>query len=123
MSLGGKNTNEGLDSKALEKSDKTNIQYLKNIKSNFIFKKICNNLNKEKAMKIFNYNKSLQKKLNLSLDDYKELSKIEIELEVLHEEKLIKKKNYFINYHREDLSSFYHIFLMKIKMKREETII
>ena len=44
MSLGGKNTNEGLDSKALEKSDKTNIQYLKNIKSNFIFKKICNNL-------------------------------------------------------------------------------
>ena len=43
-----------------------------NLKSNFIFKKILEYMKKNKSFEIIKYNKKLQKRLNLSINDYKE---------------------------------------------------
>ena len=55
-----------------------------NLKSNFILKKIFDLMKENKKLKIINYNKTLQKRLNLTLNTYKEYyqnhSPIEIEL-------------------------------------------
>ena len=53
---------------------------LDNLKSIFMFKKIFNNLHKNKLLLISKYNKRIQNKLNLSIKDYKEFSNIEIEI-------------------------------------------
>ncbi len=44
---------------------------LKNIKSSAIFKTIFNKLFLKNKLKLFRYNKSFQKKLNIFLNDYK----------------------------------------------------
>ena len=54
---------------------------LNKIKSNFIFKRIFDNLKEVKKLDIIRYNKSFQNKLNKDIDDYfNEYSKIEIDL-------------------------------------------
>ena len=58
-----------------------------NIKSNIILKKIFDNMEKNKSLEIMKYNKKLQKRLNLSINDFKEYyqmyySPIEIELKL-----------------------------------------
>jgi len=54
-----------------------------NLKSNFIFKKILEYMKKGKSLEIIRYNKKLQKRLNLSINDYKEYYQpIEIELKI-----------------------------------------
>ena len=45
-----------------------------NIKSNYILKKILNLIIKNKLLNILKYNKNLQKRLNLSINDYKDSS-------------------------------------------------
>ena len=42
----------------------------KNIKSIFILKKPFTYISQNKCLKLVKYNKSLQKKLNLTIDDY-----------------------------------------------------
>ena len=53
--------------------DKKDI--LTNIKSNFIFRKIFSLLANNKKLDIINYNKNIQKKLNITLEDYKKYGK------------------------------------------------
>ena len=57
-----------------------------NLKSDYFLMKTFNIMKKNKSLKIVKNNKKLQKKLNLSINDYKEytqlFSPIEIELEV-----------------------------------------
>ena len=53
---------------------------LDNIKSKIILKKIFENISVYKYVNLIRYNNHLQKKLKKSLDDYKALSKIEIEI-------------------------------------------
>ena len=67
-----------------------------NIKSNFILKRIFGILKKHKELEIILYNISLQKKLNLNIDDYKEYSQLYSSIEI--ELKLVENKyNKFIN--------------------------
>ena len=47
---------------------------LENLKSYFIFKKIFASIKKIKQLDILRYNKKLQKRLNLNINDYKEYS-------------------------------------------------
>ena len=54
----------------------------KNIKSIYITKNITKYLLQNKLLYIIKYNKSLQQKLNFSLNDYKKYSLIEIELKI-----------------------------------------
>ena len=51
---------------------------INNIKSLTIFKKIFNNNNENKILKIIKYNKEIQKKLNYNIDDYKQITLIKI---------------------------------------------
>ena len=46
-------------------------QGLSNIRSNYILKEICSFISYHKILKIINYNKEIQSKLSLKIDDYK----------------------------------------------------
>ena len=47
---------------------------LRNIKSIFILKKFFDYLNKGKSLEIIKYNKNLQKRINININNYKEYS-------------------------------------------------
>ena len=72
------------------------------LRSDYIFKKIISFMKRNKSLVIMKYNKKLQKRLNISINDYKEYSEIEIELKLLMENMvnlliyLIKIKNIII---------------------------
>jgi hypothetical protein len=79
---------------------KFSFQHLKSI---YILKILFNFMKKGKALEIIRYNKRLQKRLNISINDYKEYSQlIEIELKIADNKygkfikNLMKKKNIFI---------------------------
>ena len=80
---------------------------LDNIKSIYILKKLLDNIQKFKSLSIFKYNKKIQKRLNLTFDDFEEICKIEIELKPLKFRD--NEKNIFINIAKED-ESYYHIY-------------
>ena len=72
-----------MNSKSIEKNEKLK-QGFENLKNNFIFKKIFNIMRKNRTLEIVKYNKILQKRLNLSIRDYKAYySSIEIKLKLL----------------------------------------
>ena len=77
---------------------------LSNVKSKYILSKIFKNMNKNKSLEIVKYNKKIQNRLNLSIQDYKEYSEIEIEVIPTN-----KRYGKFININ-ENEKSFYHIF-------------
>ena len=80
---------------------------IENIKSRYILSKIYNNMTKKKKLEIIKYNKKIQNRLNLDVNDYKEYSEIEIEI-------IPTKDKYgkFININEND-KLYYHIFLIK----------
>ena len=99
----------------------TKLSFL-NIKSNFILRKIFDNLEKNKSLEIMKYNKQLQKRFNLTINDYKEYfeyyySPIEIELKLVD-----NIYDEFINIPEED-SEYYHIYFddSKEEIKRNYT--
>jgi len=83
----------------------------KNLKSDYFLRKLFDNIKKYKTLKIMKYNKKLQNRLNLSINDYKEYSKlyssIEIELKLSDNEHAENDK--FINIPEED-KEYYHIY-------------
>ena len=83
---------------------KENILY--NIKSKVVMKKIVEKIQKLTLLKLFNYNKKIQLKLDLTLDDYKSNSLIEIEL--IPKDQGISN-NFFINYDK-NTKKYFHIF-------------
>ena len=102
--------NETIEEEPIEYPKKkvlTNLENVKqegdldNINSKYILKKIFDNINKEKAFKIINYNKKLQNKLDISIKDYKELFEIysTIEIEIIPKKQEINDLafNWFIN--------------------------
>ena len=55
---------------------------ISNIKSNYKLKQIFNNLTKKKSLEIIKYSKSLQKRFNLNINDYKEYIEIFSSIEI-----------------------------------------
>ena len=79
-----------------------------NVKSNYFLMKIFDMMKKSKSLEIMKYNKKLQKRLNLSINNYKEYSQIYTPIEI--EFKLVYKKyGRFINISKED-NKYYHIY-------------
>ena len=74
-----KNLNSILNSKLQQKENYSNPKP-KNIKSDYILKKIFFHLKKNKTLSLIKYNKNFQQKLNLNRNDYKEFCDIEIKL-------------------------------------------
>ena len=79
------------------------------IKSNYILKKIYVNMIKNRTLAIIKCNKNIQKRLNVSIKDYKECCGIfsSIELEIIPIQK--NKYSRFININ-ENEKSYYHIY-------------
>ena len=88
---------------------------MKNIKSKYILEIICDNLNEKKYMEIIKYNKDIQTRLNIELNNYKEYyEQIEIELEIIPINEDDDDLNTFIYISKED-ESYYHIYFNKNK--------
>ena len=100
--------NSGIISKDEELKQIKNKVDIENLKSNFIFKKILHTMKKNKAFEIIKYNKNIQKRLNLSINDYQQYSQlyslIEIELKIAY-----NKYDKFINISGEEMK-YYHIY-------------
>ena len=79
---------------------------IENIKSRYILSKIYNNMTKIKKLVIVKYNKKIQNRLNLNVNDYKECCKIEIEIIPV---KGKCKYGRFINIDEND-KLYYHIY-------------
>ena len=81
---------------------------LETLKSSYILKRIFNNVKKNIYLDIIKYNKKLQKRLNLNINDYREYSllysSIEIELKNIE-----GKYGEFINISDEE-TEYYHIY-------------
>ena len=87
------------------KQNKSNNSNLENIKSDYILKQIFDKLQKKKALLIIVYNKMAQKKVNIGLKDYIELSKVEIEIIPVK-----NRSGIFINIPYKIYESYYHIY-------------
>ena len=88
----------------------TTINYLTRIKSNYILKKIFRNLKQNKYMNIIKYNKNMQKRINLEINDYKEYyKKIEIEIIIKENRYSCRSQDYLINI-KKDEDYCYHIY-------------
>ena len=87
------------------KQTKSKVDF-NNIKSIFIIKKIINKTKKYRFLKIIKYNKQIQKRLDININNYKEFycSPIEIELTLVN-----NKYTSFINIPKKD-EKYYHIY-------------
>ena len=80
------------------------------IKSNFFLRSLFNEYLIEKTnLEIVRYNKEIQKRLNISINNYKDYFKIIIELIPISNQNLKKVKNIFINIKDKDKAN-YHIY-------------
>ena len=86
------------------------INYLAEIKSAFVLKKILINMSHYIKFEIIKYNKNLQNKLNINIDEYKKYSTIGIEL-------IPSKNKYgkFININNNEEEKYFHIYFNNSK--------
>ena len=82
-----------------------NNNLLKNIKSKYILKQIFENISEYILMKLIKYNKKIQNRLEIGVNDYKKFNQIEIEIIPINRE----DNNKFINIQDED-KSYFHIY-------------
>ena len=79
-----------------------------NLKNDYFLQKVFNNLEKKKSLDFIKYNKSIKKRLNINIKDYKEYSEKYSSIEI--EIKPVKNKNgKFINIKKEE-EIYYHIY-------------
>ena len=98
-----------MNSKNISKNEQTND--FDNLKSDYFLRKLFDIIQKEKSLNIMKYNKILQKRLNITLNDYKEYaSKIEIELRLTDERRAkYGVHDKFINVSYKD-KKYYHVY-------------
>ena len=79
--------------------------YFQNIKNDYVLRHIFNHLSKNKLFQILKYNKYIQKRLEININDYKDFKKIIILITPIN----IEDENYFINISDEQ-KDYYHIY-------------
>ena len=97
------------------KENKENIENIKqegnlnNIKSKFIIKKIFNNFNTKKFLKLIKYNTKIQNRLDININDYIEFfeTKTSIEIEIQPKKNIYGK---FINIINKNEELYFHIY-------------
>ena len=105
-----------MESTKAEESKIKPKKFIEKIKSKYILKQILDNLNKRIFLNIIKYNKYSQKKLNISIKDYKNYSEIEIEV-------IPKGFGKFINFNEEDDEQYYHIYFDDDKYEKRRNYI
>ena len=93
-----------------EKKDKINL--LKIIKSKYVLKLIMDNIKENKLLNVIKYNKNIQDKLEIDINNYKDA---QIQIEIFPIE--IENKNIFINFQKKD-EKYFHIYFDN---QKEET--
>ena len=97
-----------------EKVEKNQIKLFKNIKSDYFLEKVFNNLEKKKKLNIVKYNKNVNKRLNVNINDYKEYSEkySSIEIEIKPIEPINGEYCDFFNIktREEEDGRYYHIY-------------
>ena len=105
------NRNIGLDKNG--NSSKNNL--LNKVKSKYILSIIFGYMKIKRFYSIIQYNKKIQKKCNIDLDNYKNrYFNYQIEIELNIADKIEKDENIFINYIKED-EPYIHIYLNNIQ--------
>ena len=103
--------------------EKLNINKAKNkfisLKSNYILKRLFNNIPKNIFLKIIKYNINLQKRLNIDINNYKDFSEkfSSIELEIIP---IQNKYGSFINLEEEE-EKYFHIYFNDNKEEIKKT--
>ena len=88
---------------------------LNNLKSDYFIQKFFDYINKRKSLEIIKYNKSIQERMNININNYKEYSEIYSSIEI--EIKPMKNEyGPFINVD-EDEKEYYHIYYNDNKEK------
>ena len=99
---------------------KSTKDILNNIRSNYILKRIYENLNKKNSLELIKYNKKLQKRLIIKLNDYKTYNEIytPIEIEIIPVQGNIGK---FINLNKyTNNDSYIHIYFDDSKIEEKD---
>ena len=103
-----------MKAKNVSKDENKNIEISKSkinlgkMRSDYFLQKIYDNINKKKSLEIVKYNKKMQKRLNLNINNYKEYSEIftPIEIEIIPNKNIFSK---FININKDEIL-YYHIY-------------
>ena len=93
--------------KSQDNQNNSSDDILKYIKSNYVLKKIYDNLKEKKKLQIVKYNKKILNRLNLNVKDYKKYRAIEIEIVACDHYAYVYGK--FININEND-EEYYHIY-------------
>ena len=102
---------------------------INNIKSIYIMKQVFNYLKEKPKLGIIKYNKKIQTKLNIDINDYKTFNKIEIEIFPIYEINYDEDEKFedeefeseygFINFEK-NMGSYYHIYFKEEAIKNIE---
>ena len=97
-----------MDSKIISQNIKSVNADFTNIKSDYFLQKLFNYLSKYKLLDIIKYNKKIQKRIHVNINDYQNYSEkfTPIEIEIIPIKNAIGK---FINIKKEE-EPFYHIY-------------
>ena len=104
-----------------DKKDIKSKDEIKNLKSDYFLQKICDYLQSKKSLEIFKYNKKIQKRLNININNYKEYSEIYSSIEI----ELIPVKNSkgrFINI-PENEEEYFHIYFNERKDEIKDNVL
>ena len=110
-------TNAPKDKKDIKSKDELN-----NIKSDYFLQKICDYLNRKKSLEIFKYNKNIQKRLNININNYKEYSEIYSSIEIELMPIVNSDGKLFINI-PEDEKKYFHIYFNESKNEINNNIL
>ena len=93
---------------SMGKEDSNQRNKLEDIKADYFLVKLFDMLHKRRALEVIRYNKNIQQRINININNYKENSKIysSIEIESIPAKKLFGE---FINIEKED-EKYYHIY-------------
>ena len=105
-------------SSVLNKDKIESKDIFKNLKSNYILKKLFKNLQKMKLLDIMKYNKNIKDRINISIKDYKEYSEIysSIEIEI---RPVNNGSGKFIYINKGD-EKYYHTYFNNSKVEKKE---
>ena len=104
------NSNQNSNIIEIEQNKVKSKAHLKNIRNKYIIMKIFDNLSKIRILSLIKYNKKFQKIAEITTEDYKYFSEIEIEL--IPTENAREK---FINIEEKKDKPYYHIYLHENK--------